>query len=140
MFSQIARSRSNSTWDVGSRHLLSSWSQFLTLPFQSQVCLSTSKARPEGQLICFIPAFVHLRNRRATMAGYSSDTLSWASRTNEPEGDSHLTLLYSEHFKKCSYVCSYCSLYFWLFFLYQNITTSDSISNLRMNSNLCLKL
>lgn len=95
MFSQIARSRSNSTWDVGSRHLLSSWSQFLTLPFQSQVCLSTSKARPEGQLICFIPAFVHLRNRRATMAGYRPDTLSWASRTNEPDGDSHFTLLYS---------------------------------------------
>jgi hypothetical protein len=44
-------------------HLLSSLSQLFTLPFQSHVCLSTSKANPEGQLICFIPDFVHLMNK-----------------------------------------------------------------------------
>jgi hypothetical protein len=44
-------------------HLLSSLSQLFTLPFQSHVCLSTSKANPEGQLICFIPDFVHLMKK-----------------------------------------------------------------------------
>jgi len=43
--------------------LLSSLSQLFTLPFQSHVCLSTSKANPEGQLICFIPDFVHLMKK-----------------------------------------------------------------------------
>uniref|UniRef100_A0A8D8RL64 Uncharacterized protein n=1 Tax=Cacopsylla melanoneura TaxID=428564 RepID=A0A8D8RL64_9HEMI len=38
----------------------SSWSQLVTLAFQSQVCFSMSKARPDGQLICFKPDRVHL--------------------------------------------------------------------------------
>lgn len=48
---------------VSSSNLLSSRSQLVTLPFQSQVCLSMSKAKPDGQLICFIPALVHLRDK-----------------------------------------------------------------------------
>lgn len=40
--------------------LLSSLSQFVTLPFQSQVCLSMSNANPLGQVICFRPDLVHL--------------------------------------------------------------------------------
>lgn len=40
--------------------LLSSLSQLVTLPFQSQVCLSKSKANPLGHVICFRPDFVHL--------------------------------------------------------------------------------
>lgn len=43
------------------RHLLSSLSQLVTLPFQSQVCLSRSKASPDGQVICLRPDLVHLR-------------------------------------------------------------------------------
>ena len=45
------------------RHLLSSLSQLVTLPFQSQVCLSKSKANPPGHVICFSPDLVHLRGR-----------------------------------------------------------------------------
>lgn len=40
--------------------LLSSLSQLVTLPFQSQVCLSKSKASPLGHVICFRPDLVHL--------------------------------------------------------------------------------
>lgn len=40
--------------------LLSSLSQLVTLPFQSQVCLSMSNANPLGQVICFRPDLVHL--------------------------------------------------------------------------------
>lgn len=40
--------------------LLSSLSQSVTLPFQSQVCLSKSKASPLGHVICFRPDLVHL--------------------------------------------------------------------------------
>lgn len=43
-----------------SSDLLSSLSQLVTLPFQSQVCLSTSKANPLGHVICFRPDLVHL--------------------------------------------------------------------------------
>lgn len=43
------------------RHLLSSLSQLVTLPFQSQVCFSRSNASPDGQVICLRPDLVHLR-------------------------------------------------------------------------------
>lgn len=46
------------------RHLLSSLSQLVTLPFQSQVCLSKSKASPLGHVICFRPDLVHLRGQK----------------------------------------------------------------------------
>lgn len=46
------------------RHLLSSLSQLVTLPFQSQVCLSKSKAKPPGHVICFSPDLVHLRGKQ----------------------------------------------------------------------------
>lgn len=53
------------TGDIDGRHrrfsdLLSSLSQLVTLPFQSQVCLSKSKASPLGHVICFRPDLVHL--------------------------------------------------------------------------------
>lgn len=53
------------TGEIGGRHrrlsdLLSSLSQLVTLPFQSQVCLSKSKASPLGHVICFRPDLVHL--------------------------------------------------------------------------------
>lgn len=48
------------------RHLLSSLSQLVTLPFQSQVCLSKSKASPLGHVICFSPDLVHLGGRQPT--------------------------------------------------------------------------
>lgn len=47
------------------RHLLSSLSQLVTLPFQSQVCLSKSKANPLGHVIGFRPDFVHLKGEKA---------------------------------------------------------------------------
>lgn len=45
------------------RNLLSFLSQLSTLAFQSQVCFSMSNAKPEGQVICFSPARVHLNKR-----------------------------------------------------------------------------
>lgn len=51
------------TGKIGHRRfsdLLSSLSQLVTLPFQSQVCLSKSKANPLGHVICFRPDLVHL--------------------------------------------------------------------------------
>lgn len=42
------------------RNLLSFLSQLSTLAFQSHVCFSMSNAKPEGQVICFSPARVHL--------------------------------------------------------------------------------
>lgn len=55
------------------------------------------------------------------MAGYRSDTLSWASHTNEPDGDSHL---YAS--LQSSYISDY-------FYLYQNNKASESSSNLKMH-------
>lgn len=43
------------------RNLLSFLSQLSTLAFQSHVCFSMSKAKPEGQVIAFSPARVHLK-------------------------------------------------------------------------------
>lgn len=43
-------------------NLLSFLSQLSTLAFQSQVCFSMSNAKPEGQVICFSPARVHLKS------------------------------------------------------------------------------
>lgn len=45
---------------VSIRNLLSFLSQLSTLAFQSHVCFSMSNAKPEGQVICFSPARVHL--------------------------------------------------------------------------------
>jgi hypothetical protein len=84
-------------------HLLSNLSQLFTLPFQSHVCLSTSKANPEGQLICFIPDFVHLMKKinnrgsllcvnifrnckmsRDTPSAVNSGLLFWYKHTGKP--------------------------------------------------------
>lgn len=45
-----------------SLHLLSFLSQFVTFTFQSHVCFSMSKAKPEGHVICLSPARVHLQD------------------------------------------------------------------------------
>lgn len=45
---------------IDSIDLRSSLSQLVTLPFQSQVCLSKSKASPLGHVIFFRPDLVHL--------------------------------------------------------------------------------
>lgn len=62
------------------RHLLSKRLQLVTLPFQSHVCLSMSNAKPDGQVICFIPALVHLKEKMRSCNFYvkkkKSNTLS----------------------------------------------------------------
>lgn len=45
-----------------SLHLLSFLSQFDTFTFQSHVCFSMSKAKPEGHVICLSPDRVHLQD------------------------------------------------------------------------------
>lgn len=65
-FSQIISKLKLSFFQFPVRHLLSSLSQLVTLPFQSQVCLSKSKASPLGHVICFSPDLVHLGGRQPT--------------------------------------------------------------------------
>lgn len=66
IISKLKRKFSLNLFKFPVRHLLSSLSQLVTLPFQSQVCLSKSKASPLGHVICFSPDLVHLRGRQPT--------------------------------------------------------------------------
>ncbi|GBP21498.1 hypothetical protein EVAR_12099_1 [Eumeta japonica] len=55
-----SKAKRRSRWTAAGPRGLMQWSTLATLPFQSHVCLSRSKANPDGQVICLRPDLVHL--------------------------------------------------------------------------------